>query len=69
MDDDLRRLGWSWLQQTCDGAHDCHPLDACQLWAGHGGGSTPLHFDALNNFVCQLLGRKQVLLRSAASSS
>ena len=32
------------------------------MWAGHGGGSTPLHFDSINNFLAQVKGRKQVLL-------
>ena len=37
-------------------------VDSCQLWVGHGGSSTPCHFDALDNFLAQMVGRKRVLL-------
>ena len=64
---DMRGIGWKWLHAARDVAQ-CHPFDTCQLWAGHGGGSTPLHFDSLSNFLAQVKGRKQVLLFSPAQS-
>ena len=56
-----QRLDWSWLDGAC-GTAGARPFGACQLWAGHGGGSTPCHFDAQDNFLAQLEGSKHVLL-------
>jgi hypothetical protein len=35
---------------------------AVNLWLGPGNNFTPLHFDANNNFLAQIRGRKQVIL-------
>ena len=61
VDTDMRSMGWEWFARMRDVAA-CHPFDTCQLWAGHGGGATPLHFDSIHNFLSQVAGRKQVLL-------
>ena len=58
---DVASLGWEWLEGACAAA-GAAPIKTCQLWAGHGGGSTPCHFDSLCNFLAQLSGRKHVLL-------
>ena len=58
---DLNGLGWQWLARARQ-LTGCLEFDTCQLWAGHGGGSTPTHFDSLSNFLAQVAGRKQVLL-------
>ncbi|KAL1496580.1 hypothetical protein AB1Y20_014185 [Prymnesium parvum] len=58
---DLRRLGWEWLGQACATAH-CHGFHSCTMWAGYGGGATPLHFDAMSNFFAQVEGRKTFLV-------
>lgn len=67
IDEDMRRLGWDWLAYARSVAA-CDPFDTCQMWAGHGGGSTPLHFDSISNFLAQVSGRKQVLLFSPAQT-
>jgi hypothetical protein len=59
--EDMRKVGWEWLRHARD-VCDSHPFDTCQMWVGHGGGSTPLHFDSINNFLAQVKGRKQILL-------
>ena len=58
---ELRGLDWSWLDEalTAAGSSGVH---SATLWAGHGGGCTPMHWDAVSNFFTQLVGRKQVLL-------
>ncbi|EOD27588.1 hypothetical protein EMIHUDRAFT_235592 [Emiliania huxleyi CCMP1516] len=58
---ELRDLGWAWLHSACEAAAS-QPLQALQLWAGHGVGMTPCHFDAMDNFLAQLEGRKSVLV-------
>ena len=58
---ELEAVDWDWLDHVC-GTTGSRPFGACQLWAGHGGGSTPCHFDAQDNFLAQLVGRKQCLL-------
>ena len=63
---DLGRIGWEWLARTCAAAATTG-FDTAQLWAGHGG-STPCHFDSRPNFLCQLVGRKRVLLFSPRES-
>ena len=58
---DLERVDWRWLESACGAAGD-GGFEACQLWASHGGVSTPCHFDGSTNFVAQLRGRKHFLL-------
>ena len=58
---DLDRVDWRWLESACSAAGD-GGFEACQLWASHGGVSTPCHFDGSTNFVAQLRGRKHFLL-------
>lgn len=53
IEDDLRSLDWHWLKRARD-VSGCRGFDTCQLWAGHGGGCTPLHFDSLSNFLAQV---------------
>ena len=55
------RLGWQWLSEALAEA-ECGGIHSCTLWAGHGSGATPMHFDALSNFFTQLRGSKQVLV-------
>ena len=64
---DLRSMGWGWLKRV-RGIAGCSPFDTCQLWVGHGGGATPLHFDSVSNFLTQVVGRKQVILFPPAQS-
>lgn len=61
LDADLSSIGWAWLQRACETARAL-PFKTCQLWAGHGGGVTPCHYDSLSNFLAQLRGRKSILL-------
>ena len=66
--DDMRgRFDWAWLAQALS-ASKCEGLHSCTIWAGHGGGATPIHFDALSNFFTQLVGRKRVLVFPPAQS-
>ena len=58
---DMGTLGWEWLKEAYTTAGE-KTFDTCQLWVGHGGGATPLHFDSISNFLAQVVGRKQVLL-------
>ncbi|EOD41264.1 hypothetical protein EMIHUDRAFT_199541 [Emiliania huxleyi CCMP1516] len=44
------------------------PFKTAQLWAGHGGGVTPCHYDALHNFLAQLRGSKRLLLLPPSES-
>ena len=68
LQDELRRcIDWAWLDRAC-GLAGAPSVSGCQIWAGHGGGSTPTHFDARDNFLCQLCGAKRVLLLSPAQS-
>lgn len=59
--EDLKRLGWEWLSRACALA-GCSGIDVATLWAGHGGGCTPLHYDTRSNFFGQIAGRKRCLL-------
>ena len=62
LSDDLRhRIDWKWLANALETA-ESGGIHSCTLWAGYGGGATPMHFDALSNFFTQLVGRKRVLL-------
>lgn len=61
LDADLSSIGWAWLQHACQTANAL-PFKTCQLWAGHGGGVTPCHYDSLSNFLAQLQGKKSILL-------
>lgn len=58
---DVSALGWDWLKTAYTTAGE-NSFDTCQLWVGHGGGATPLHFDSISNFLAQVAGRKQVVL-------
>ena len=42
---DMGTLGWDWLKRAYTTAGE-NTFDTCQLWVGHGGGATPLHFDS-----------------------
>ena len=52
---DIRRLGWGWLSSARESA-GAPTFDSVSMWAGHGGGCTPLHFDSLHNFLAQAAG-------------
>jgi hypothetical protein len=58
---DLAAMGWPWLDRALS-VCESGGFHSCTLWAGHGGGCTPMHWDALSNFFTQLEGRKQILL-------
>ncbi|KAL1515572.1 hypothetical protein AB1Y20_002192 [Prymnesium parvum] len=60
MEAEVARLGWSWLAEVYECTDGTQP--SCQLWAGHGGGSTPAHYDALDNFLAMVSGTKRVWL-------
>ncbi len=60
-EDVRKRIGWSWLADAVRAAGS-EGVHSCTMWAGFGGGQTPLHFDAISNFFCQLAGRKSVLI-------
>eukprot|EP00316_Scyphosphaera_apsteinii_P024106 CAMPEP_0119304332 /NCGR_PEP_ID=MMETSP1333-20130426/5577_1 /TAXON_ID=418940 /ORGANISM="Scyphosphaera apsteinii, Strain RCC1455" /LENGTH=324 /DNA_ID=CAMNT_0007307189 /DNA_START=351 /DNA_END=1328 /DNA_ORIENTATION=+ len=74
VDELLKLVDWSCFDEACrlSGAEHlvnderlwpAASLHSCQLWAGHGGGSsTPCHFDARHNLLAQLLGSKQVFI-------
>ena len=55
------RVAWKWLDAARSLA-GCPQFDSATLWAGHGGGCTPLHVDHVSNFFTQLAGRKRMLL-------
>ena len=57
-----RAIGWDWLRQACATVDGGAAAEACQLWASHGGVSTPLHFDGSSNFVAQVRGTKRFAL-------
>ena len=59
---DLRdAIGWDWLGNVCETAETLG-FHSCTMWAGCGGGCTPLHWDAMSNFFAQIVGRKRVLI-------
>jgi hypothetical protein len=60
---DLQRLDFGWLERACALA-GCEGLTETNLWAGASGGCTPMHYDATSNFLCQICGRKRLLLVS-----
>ena len=76
IEDELREaIDWEWLDaaQACLQPKSEHSsrsfiFTSCNVWAGAGGGSTPLHFDALHNFLAQAIGRKRVLLFAPSES-
>lgn len=63
--EDLQSLvDWDWLEEVQGHlfATGAGSFNSCHMWAGAGGGSTPVHFDALSNFLAQVSGTKRVLL-------
>ena len=60
---ELDALDWPWLEKAM-GAAEVEQFHSATLWAGYGGGCTPMHYDCASNFFTQLVGRKQVLLFS-----
>ena len=65
--DDLRSLDYDWLRGACAQC-GCDGLMELNLWVGASGGVTPVHYDGTSNFLCQLTGRKRLLLFSPAES-
>ena len=65
---DLTELDFEWLERMCE-AGGCGGLGEVNLWAGASGGCTPLHFDETSNFLCQLTGRKRLLLFSPGQAA
>ena len=65
---DLKSLDFEWLEKACKTA-GCEGLTETNLWAGASGGATPLHYDATSNFLCQLCGRKRLLLFMPSQSA
>ena len=62
---DLRLIDLDWLRDAA--VHcGCEGLYETNLWAGNGGGCTPCHYDNSQNFLCQITGRKRLLLFSPA---
>ena len=60
--DDLRqRVDWDWLASALETAESTG-IHSMTMWAGMGGGATPMHFDAMSNFFTQLVGRKRILV-------
>lgn len=43
-------------------------LSALNLWMGPAGTTSPLHYDLANNFLCQVFGKKEVVLFEAAQT-
>ena len=65
IEEDLQSLvDWDWLEEVQGHlfATGAGSFNSCHMWAGAGGGSTPVHFDALSNFLAQVSGTKRVLL-------
>lgn len=58
---ELHALDWDWLDRAMAASEE-GGFHSCTLWAGYGGGCTPMHFDQLSNFFTQLQGRKRILL-------
>lgn len=58
---DLAACDWDWLNRVAE-AGSRSPLKACQLWCGDGRGRSPMHYDEDENWLCQVAGRKHVLL-------
>ena len=59
--EDLEALDYDWLERSC-ALGGCEGMRETNLWAGASGGCTPLHFDETSNFLCQVRGRKRLLL-------
>ena len=55
------KIDWRWLTKVCKACGN-KGIESVSLWAGHGGGATPIHYDMSDNFMCMLQGRKQILL-------
>ena len=65
---DLRSLDYDWLARMCAVA-GCDGMTETNLWAGASGGCTPIHFDETSNFLCQVRGRKRLLLVSPGQTA
>ena len=65
---DLESLDWAWLERMC-ALGGCEGLSEANLWAGASGGCTPLHYDTTSNFLCQVSGRKRLLLFNPSESA
>ena len=62
MAEDLaHQVDYEWLRHVAE-MSGCEGLSEVNLWAGRSGGCTPLHYDTTNNFLCQVSGRKRLLL-------
>jgi hypothetical protein len=62
MAEDLaHQVDYEWLRHVAE-MSGCEGLSEVNLWAGRSGGCTPLHYDTTNNFLCQVCGRKRLLL-------
>lgn len=59
--EEMRSLDWEWLARALSATGN-EGFHSATLWAGHGGGCTPMHYDAISNFFTQLHGQKQILL-------
>lgn len=58
---ELQAMDFGWLESALAAA-ESDGFHSCTLWAGYGGGSTPMHYDAVSNFFTQLVGRKRILV-------
>ena len=58
-------IDWDWLAQAqalLPSDSNTITFSSLQMWAGAGGGSTPLHFDGLHNYLAQVTGSKRLAL-------
>lgn len=62
LDAELDGMDMDWLRWAC-GQLGNSELEALQFWCSHGeGATTPLHYDASDNFLTQIRGSKQCVL-------
>ena len=43
------KIDWRWLTKVCKACGN-KGIESVSLWAGHGGGATPIHYDMSDNF-------------------